>query len=139
MSNKFNPEAPGVMDVHGAAAYIGCAVQTLHTRRHKGNGPSSVKHGRRVYYRAADLDKWLANRAPPEGMVDVREAGKILGLSAEWLCHLRGKARGPKFKIIGHRIYYRLDDLHSFKKVRDNFAKAREALRKEMPQRRAAA
>jgi excisionase family DNA binding protein len=38
-------------------------VPTLRFWRHRGTGPTSLKIGRRVMYRGADLDAWLERQS----------------------------------------------------------------------------
>jgi predicted DNA-binding transcriptional regulator AlpA len=45
-----------------AATYLGLSPKTLETLRTRGGGPPFLKLGRRVVYRKADLDTWLAAR-----------------------------------------------------------------------------
>jgi hypothetical protein len=45
-----------------AAAYLGLAPQTLRNMRFYGRGPAYCKMGRRIVYRMADLEKYLAER-----------------------------------------------------------------------------
>lgn len=42
------------------SAYTGVPESTLRYWRHTGEGPISFKLGRRVLYRKADVDAWLA-------------------------------------------------------------------------------
>lgn len=48
------------VDTAGAAARIGLRPSTLETLRCRGGGPQFVKLGRRVRYRIADLDAYVA-------------------------------------------------------------------------------
>lgn len=52
------------LPTEAAAAYLGLSVPTLHTYRWSGTGPVSRKIGKRVVYAQADLDDWVASRAP---------------------------------------------------------------------------
>jgi Helix-turn-helix domain len=45
-----------------AAGFLGLKPQTLRNMRHYGEGPIYHKLGRRVVYRIADLEKYLAER-----------------------------------------------------------------------------
>jgi excisionase family DNA binding protein len=51
-----------VLPTDVAAAYLGLSPKTLETLRTRGGGPPFLKLGRRVVYRKADLDTWLAAR-----------------------------------------------------------------------------
>jgi len=51
-----------VLPTEHAAAYLGLSPKTLETLRTRGGGPPFLKLGRRVVYRKADLDTWLAAR-----------------------------------------------------------------------------
>lgn len=55
------PNTP-VVDVHGAAAIVGLSYKTLNSMRTRGGGPRYAKLGRRVVYRVADLQAWIAER-----------------------------------------------------------------------------
>ena len=53
-----------VMDTPEAAAYVGLAETTLETDRCTGRmGIPFLRLGRRIKYRRADLDTWLAKKA----------------------------------------------------------------------------
>jgi excisionase family DNA binding protein len=41
------------------ASYLGVPVATLYSWRYMGNGPRSIKVGRHLRYRAADVERWL--------------------------------------------------------------------------------
>jgi Helix-turn-helix domain len=43
-------------------AYIGLAVQTLARLRHEGKGPAFVRVGRRIFYPANQVRRWLNER-----------------------------------------------------------------------------
>ncbi len=45
-----------------AAAVLRTPVATLRYWRHLGTGPDSFRLGRRVMYRQADVDRWVAAR-----------------------------------------------------------------------------
>ena len=45
-----------------AAEYVGLSPRTLERHRVTGEGPRYLKVGRRVLYRPADLDEWLADK-----------------------------------------------------------------------------
>jgi predicted DNA-binding transcriptional regulator AlpA len=51
-----------VLPTEHAAAYLGLSPKTLETLRTRCGGPPFLKLGRRVVYRKADLDTWLAAR-----------------------------------------------------------------------------
>lgn len=50
-----------------APAYLGLAEQTLARWRSEGHGPPYVKLGKKVYYRAGDLRRWIDSQGvtPP--------------------------------------------------------------------------
>lgn len=50
-----------LLDVEGAAAYLGVKKKTLDVWRCLGKGPKYVKFGR-VFYRKADIDAWISSR-----------------------------------------------------------------------------
>lgn len=63
--NECPIKAPLLSDIllpPQAAAYVGLAVPTLAKMRCWGDGPEFMKLGRKVVYRRAALDAWLAAR-----------------------------------------------------------------------------
>lgn len=54
------PIRPAALTQEQAATYLGVSPLTLNTQRCRGGGPRYVKLGRRVVYRVADLDAYLA-------------------------------------------------------------------------------
>lgn len=54
------PAAPEYLSTREAARYTGYSPLTLRQWRHEGDGPPHCGEGRRVRYRRADLDAWLA-------------------------------------------------------------------------------
>jgi predicted DNA-binding transcriptional regulator AlpA len=50
------------LNAQQAAKILGLAPSTLAKMRLNGNGPVYCKLGRRVVYRAADLEDWLQSR-----------------------------------------------------------------------------
>lgn len=56
------PLLPTVISARTAARFVGLAESTLAKLRLNGNGPAYCKLGRRVVYRPADLEYWLASR-----------------------------------------------------------------------------
>ncbi|MEU0690976.1 helix-turn-helix transcriptional regulator [Streptomyces uncialis] len=42
-----------------AATYLGLSPNTLYVWRHRRQGPSSFRMGRRVMYRITGLDEWV--------------------------------------------------------------------------------
>ena len=49
-----------LLDTARAADHLGLSARTLEKWRTTGGGPLFVKLGRRVAYRIADLDSWVA-------------------------------------------------------------------------------
>jgi Helix-turn-helix domain len=49
-------------DQEAAAAYLNVSTQWLENRRQDGSGPPFAKLGRRIIYRKADLDAFVAQR-----------------------------------------------------------------------------
>ena len=56
---------PAMLTTHEAAAYLRLSESTLTKLRVAGGGPPFLKLGRRVTYRTAVLDAWLAEREYP--------------------------------------------------------------------------
>lgn len=55
-----------LMSVDDLAAYLGVPVATVRRWRYTGtDGPRSMKVGRHVRYRRADVDRWLEQHATP--------------------------------------------------------------------------
>jgi len=55
-------DAPRLLTPQQVSERIGVAVETLANRRMTGqHSPPFVRIGARIYYDAADLDRWLAN------------------------------------------------------------------------------
>jgi hypothetical protein len=58
-----------VFSVTEAARFLGLRPQTLYNKRCYGRGPVYYKIGRRVLYRLADLEKYLAeHRVDPQAL-----------------------------------------------------------------------
>lgn len=53
-------ETPVLLDIKDVAKKTGVAVSTLRHWRANDTGPKSARIGRRVRYRAADVDAWIA-------------------------------------------------------------------------------
>ncbi|TXI76866.1 MAG: DNA-binding protein [Flavobacteriales bacterium] len=54
-----------------AAEVLRVAAITLHRWRNSGKGPPYVEMGRKVYYRRADLDRWIEEQQrQPQARVD---------------------------------------------------------------------
>ena len=51
-----------LMTVAEVALYLRTPVATLRYWRHLGIGPDGFRIGRRVVYRRADLDRWIAEQ-----------------------------------------------------------------------------
>jgi predicted DNA-binding transcriptional regulator AlpA len=54
---------PELSTITEAAQIVRAPVATLRYWRHLGTGPHSFRLGRRVVYRAADLQAWIAKQA----------------------------------------------------------------------------
>jgi excisionase family DNA binding protein len=48
-----------------AATILGIEVATLYSWRHRKMGPKSYSVGRKVKYKASDIDRWLEERSKP--------------------------------------------------------------------------
>ena len=58
---RMTTKAPeNLLNSSFAADWLGLSTSTLAKLRHTGKGPSYVKLGRRVVYRASDLEVWVA-------------------------------------------------------------------------------
>jgi excisionase family DNA binding protein len=57
---------PGdLLTIAEVAAITRAPISTVRYWRHLGTGPSSFRLGRRVVFRRADLDRWMAERENP--------------------------------------------------------------------------
>ncbi|MER7174219.1 helix-turn-helix domain-containing protein [Streptomyces mesophilus] len=59
MNDQALPASP-FFTTRQAAAYLNRPVDTLRVWRHRRFGPPSFRQGRKVMYRIADLDTWIA-------------------------------------------------------------------------------
>lgn len=59
---RDSPDAMINFDQDAAAAYLNVSTQWLESRRQDGAGPPFAKLGRRIIYRKADLDAFVAQR-----------------------------------------------------------------------------
>jgi hypothetical protein len=57
MNEPLNPKS--ILNEHGAARYVGLAVQTLRNKRFRGEPPVYYKISRSVRYRVEDLEAFL--------------------------------------------------------------------------------
>jgi predicted DNA-binding transcriptional regulator AlpA len=62
MDTRFNERPNDILSPSDAARCVGLAVSTLGKLRCWGGGPEFLKLGRKVAYRRAALDEWLAAR-----------------------------------------------------------------------------
>ena len=49
-----------IMTTKETAAYLRIHVKTLEAKRANGTGPAWIRSGRKVFYRLAAIDSWLA-------------------------------------------------------------------------------
>ena len=59
---RDSPDAMINFDQDAAATYLNVSTQWLESRRQDGSGPLFAKLGRRIIYRKADLDAFVAQR-----------------------------------------------------------------------------
>jgi len=57
----MNTQIPSNLSASQAADLLGLATSTLAKMRLSGGGPAFIKMGRRVAYRPADIEAWLAS------------------------------------------------------------------------------
>jgi excisionase family DNA binding protein len=50
---------PELLTVPEVAAYLGVPVSTIHFWRGRKEAPPAIKVGKRLYFRAADVARWL--------------------------------------------------------------------------------
>jgi excisionase family DNA binding protein len=55
----------GLLTAAQVAEFLQVPVQTLYLWRHKGVGPKTVKVGRHLRYRQADIDAWVESLIRP--------------------------------------------------------------------------
>ncbi|RQR44819.1 DNA-binding protein [Burkholderia sp. Bp9140] len=59
---------PQLLTPKALAEKLGLAVQTIYNRHSKGGDlPPCIKLGRLLRFKPADVDAWLASKAPPPG------------------------------------------------------------------------
>jgi hypothetical protein len=61
-TEELSSDALALRDDEWAAKYLGLTTGWLAKLRMRGGGPKFVKMARRVFYRRADLDSWVAER-----------------------------------------------------------------------------
>jgi predicted DNA-binding transcriptional regulator AlpA len=54
---------PELLSAPGLADYLSVPVSTVYHWRNRGEGPPGFKVGKRVYYRADEVAKWLGQQA----------------------------------------------------------------------------
>lgn len=54
------------------------------------------------------------SQSAPTGRVDVTAAAAYLGRSRSWLDKERAAGRGPRYVMLGRRVFYRLPDLDQY-------------------------
>jgi excisionase family DNA binding protein len=57
---------PELLSVPELADYLGVPVTTLYHWRGRGEGPPGFRVGKRLYYRAEEVAKWLEEQAAEE-------------------------------------------------------------------------
>lgn len=55
---------PALLTVPELAAYLNVPVSTIYHWRHKQHGPSALRVGKRLCFRAEDVAEWLEQRKP---------------------------------------------------------------------------
>jgi excisionase family DNA binding protein len=56
------PRPPALWSPQDTADYLGVPVKTLYSWRHRDRGPRTLKVGRHLRYRPADVETWLAEQ-----------------------------------------------------------------------------
>ena len=67
-ADEMVPEAPHLLTLPEAAAYLRTPIATLRSWRHLGAGPLGFRLGRRVMFRRDDLDRWLTDQVSAEAL-----------------------------------------------------------------------
>lgn len=67
MQDSLKAVRPALRTPEDAARYLDIKPHTLAVWRWKGTGPAFIRVGRRIRYRQADLDAWLAQHTVPTG------------------------------------------------------------------------
>lgn len=67
MTNQPQPHDNDLLTLDEAAAILRTPKATLRYWRHLGTGPHSFKIGRRVAYRAGDVDAWIETQHDTHG------------------------------------------------------------------------
>jgi excisionase family DNA binding protein len=68
MTNTADSRTEGrteLLSPEGLAELLGVSVATCYAWRYKGTGPRSIKVGKHLRYRRADVDAWLEANASP--------------------------------------------------------------------------
>lgn len=61
------PAPTSLLTTQEVASLLRTSASTVRYWRHRGYGPQGIRTGRRVLYRASDVDAWLDQRASDEG------------------------------------------------------------------------
>ncbi len=62
METNLNPDRE-YLTVPEFASEVRASVQTVYSWRHRGRGPKAYRVGRRLLFRRADVQEWLAQQA----------------------------------------------------------------------------
>jgi predicted DNA-binding transcriptional regulator AlpA len=77
MDIQSHQRATDILSPSDAARCVGLAVSTLGKLRCRGGGPEFIKLGRKVAYRRAALDEWLAARVVTSTSDAARLPGRL--------------------------------------------------------------
>jgi excisionase family DNA binding protein len=64
-TDSHSTEPADLLTIAEVAAITRAPISTVRYWRHMGTGPQSFRLGRRVVFRRADLDRWMAERENP--------------------------------------------------------------------------
>ncbi len=54
-----------LLDIDQVADRLGMTPAAMHSMRYRGDGPRAVKIGRKLRFRADDIDAWIDSRREP--------------------------------------------------------------------------
>lgn len=57
-----SPTLGPLWDIHQLPRYLGLTRQAIYQRRHRGDFPAAIKVGASLRWRAADIERWLADQ-----------------------------------------------------------------------------
>ncbi len=75
MSALGSPDSRVLIDVRAVAALLGCSPRHVYRLCDAGKMPQSLKLGKLVRWRRADIEEWVADGCPPVHRYEARTPG----------------------------------------------------------------